>query len=59
MTIHATDVVIVGGGMVGGALALGLAQQGFTVTVIEKTRRRLLTLLPRLTCVFRRSAPHR
>ena len=36
MTIHATDVVIVGGGMVGGALALGLAQLGFTVTVIEK-----------------------
>ncbi|MEN0613053.1 3-demethoxyubiquinol 3-hydroxylase [Klebsiella indica] len=36
MTIHATDVVIVGGGMVGGALALGLAQHGFTVTVIEK-----------------------
>lgn len=36
MTIHATDVVIVGGGMVGGALALGLAQQGFTVMVIEK-----------------------
>lgn len=36
MTIHATDVVIVGGGMVGGALALGLAQRGFTVTVIEK-----------------------
>jgi 2-octaprenyl-3-methyl-6-methoxy-1,4-benzoquinol hydroxylase len=28
MTIHATDVAIVGGGMVGGALALGLAQQG-------------------------------
>ncbi|HCM5077461.1 TPA: 2-octaprenyl-3-methyl-6-methoxy-1,4-benzoquinol hydroxylase [Klebsiella quasipneumoniae subsp. similipneumoniae] len=37
MTIHATDVAIVGGGMVGGALALGLAQQGFTVTVLEKT----------------------
>lgn len=36
MTIYATDVVIVGGGMVGGALALGLTQQGFTVTVIEK-----------------------
>ncbi len=35
MTIHATDVAIVGGGMVGGALALGLAQHGFTVTVIE------------------------
>ena len=33
MTIHVTDVAIVGGGMVGGALALGLAQQGFTVTV--------------------------
>lgn len=26
MTIHVTDVAIVGGGMVGGALALGLAQ---------------------------------
>lgn len=37
MTIHATDVAVVGGGMVGGALALGLAQQGFTVTVLEKT----------------------
>ncbi len=35
MTIHVTDVAIVGGGMVGGALALGLAQQGFTVTVLE------------------------
>lgn len=59
MTIHATDVVIVGGGMVGGALALGLAQQGFTVTVIEKTRHRLLMHLHRLTCVFRQSVPHR
>ncbi|MBN6359572.1 FAD-dependent oxidoreductase, partial [Escherichia coli] len=36
MTIRVTDVAIVGGGMVGGALALGLAQQGFTVTVLEK-----------------------
>ena len=36
MTTHATDVAIIGGGMVGGALALGLAQHGFTVTVIEK-----------------------
>ncbi|MGE0971382.1 3-demethoxyubiquinol 3-hydroxylase [Klebsiella sp. WOUb02] len=36
MTIHAADVAIIGGGMVGGALALGLAQHGFTVTVIEK-----------------------
>lgn len=36
MTIHVTDVAIVGGGMVGGATALGLAQQGFTVTVLEK-----------------------
>nr|VXZ87167.1 2-octaprenyl-3-methyl-6-methoxy-1,4-benzoquinol hydroxylase [Klebsiella pneumoniae] len=36
MTIHVTDVAIVGGGMVGGAPALGLAQQGFTVTVLEK-----------------------
>lgn len=37
MTIHQTDVAIVGGGMVGGALALGLAQQGFAVTVIEQS----------------------
>lgn len=59
MTIHATDVVIVGGGMVGGALALGLAQQDFTVTVIEKTRLRFSMLLHRLTYVFRQSARHR
>lgn len=37
MTIQQTDVVVVGGGMVGGALALGLAQQGFSVTVVEKS----------------------
>jgi 2-octaprenyl-3-methyl-6-methoxy-1,4-benzoquinol hydroxylase len=37
MSNQHTDVAIVGGGMVGGALALGLAQQGFTVTVIEQT----------------------
>ncbi|WP_039054924.1 3-demethoxyubiquinol 3-hydroxylase [Enterobacter sp. Bisph1] len=37
MTNQSTDVAIVGGGMVGGALALGLAQQGFAVTVIEKS----------------------
>ena len=36
MSNQQTDVAIVGGGMVGGALALGLAQQGFTVTVIEQ-----------------------
>lgn len=35
MTNQPTEVAIVGGGMVGGALALGLAQNGFTVTVIE------------------------
>lgn len=35
MTNQPTEVAIVGGGMVGGALALGLAQHGFTVTVIE------------------------
>uniref|UniRef100_UPI0009A9903E 3-demethoxyubiquinol 3-hydroxylase n=1 Tax=Salmonella bongori TaxID=54736 RepID=UPI0009A9903E len=35
MTNQPTEIAIVGGGMVGGALALGLAQQGFTVTVIE------------------------
>jgi hypothetical protein len=29
------------------------------VTVIEKTRHRLLMLLHHLTCVFRQSAPHR
>ena len=37
MTNQSTDVAVVGGGMVGGALALGLAQQGFAVTVIEKS----------------------
>lgn len=31
-----TDVAIVGGGMVGGTLALGLARQGFRVTVLEQ-----------------------
>lgn len=36
MTNQSTEVAIVGGGMVGGALALGLAQHGFAVTVIEK-----------------------
>ncbi|EGJ9441223.1 2-octaprenyl-3-methyl-6-methoxy-1,4-benzoquinol hydroxylase, partial [Salmonella enterica subsp. enterica] len=35
MTNQPTEIAIVGGGMVGGALALGLAQQGFTVMVIE------------------------
>ncbi|MGL5701130.1 MAG: 3-demethoxyubiquinol 3-hydroxylase [Kluyvera sp.] len=36
MTILHTDVAVVGGGMVGGALALALAQNGFTVSVLEK-----------------------
>lgn len=36
MTLQQTEVAVVGGGMVGGALALGLAQQGFEVTVIEQ-----------------------
>ncbi len=37
MTIQQTDIVVVGGGMVGGALALGLAREGFSVTVLEKS----------------------
>ncbi|AUU89942.1 2-octaprenyl-3-methyl-6-methoxy-1,4-benzoquinol hydroxylase [Enterobacteriaceae bacterium ENNIH3] len=36
MINQSTEVAVVGGGMVGGALALGLAQQGFSVTVIEQ-----------------------
>ena len=36
MTIRHTDVAVIGGGMVGGALALGLAQNGFSVVVLEK-----------------------
>lgn len=36
MTILHTDVAVVGGGMVGGALALALAQNGFMVSVLEK-----------------------
>ncbi|WP_259285499.1 NAD(P)-binding protein, partial [Escherichia coli] len=35
MTNQPTEIAIVGGGMGGGALALGLAQHGFAVTVIE------------------------
>jgi 2-octaprenyl-6-methoxyphenol hydroxylase len=37
MTEH--DIVIVGGGLVGGALATGLAQRGFSVAVIEAASR--------------------
>lgn len=33
---HKVDVAIVGGGMVGAALASGLAQQGFSVAVLEQ-----------------------
>ena len=36
MKLLHTEVAVVGGGMVGGALALGLAKQGFEVTVIEQ-----------------------
>lgn len=36
MSTQQTDIAVIGGGMVGGALALGLAQQGFSVTVIEQ-----------------------
>lgn len=36
MTIRHTDVAVIGGGMVGGALALGLAQNGFSVVVLDK-----------------------
>lgn len=35
MAEHKSDVVVIGGGMVGAAAALGLAQAGFTVTVVE------------------------
>lgn len=35
MINQSTEVAVVGGGMVGGALALGLAQHGYAVTVIE------------------------
>ncbi|WP_075180681.1 3-demethoxyubiquinol 3-hydroxylase [Pantoea sp. 1.19] len=36
MTDPHFDIVVVGGGMVGGALACGLAQQGFQVAVLER-----------------------
>ncbi len=36
MKNQAGEVAVIGGGMVGGALALGLAQHGFNVTVIER-----------------------
>jgi 2-octaprenyl-3-methyl-6-methoxy-1,4-benzoquinol hydroxylase len=35
MTIQPTEVAVVGGGMVGAAVALGLAQRGFSVTLVE------------------------
>lgn len=35
-----SDVVVIGGGMVGAATALGLAQAGFSVTVVENRRPR-------------------
>ena len=54
MTNQPTEIAIVGGGMVGGALALGLAQHGFAVTVIENLRR--LSLTANRTCGSRRSA---
>ena len=37
MSLEQTDIAVVGAGMVGAALALGLARQGFSVTVIEKS----------------------
>ena len=40
MTNQPTEIAIVGGGMVGGALALGLAQHGFTVTAVSYTHLR-------------------
>ena len=30
------DVVVIGGGMIGSALALGLAKQGYRVSIIDK-----------------------
>lgn len=40
MAEHKSDVVVIGGGMVGAAAALGLAQAGFTVTVVENRKPR-------------------
>ncbi len=59
MTNQPTEIAIVGGGMVGGALALGLAQHGFSVTVIEHAEPARLSLIANRTCGSRRSAPHR
>ena len=57
MINQSTEVAVVGGGMVGGALALGLAQQGFSVTVIEQHAPPALTRRHNRMCVFRRLAP--
>lgn len=40
MAEQKSDVVVIGGGMVGAATALGLAQAGFSVTVVENRRPR-------------------
>ena len=56
MTLQHTEVAVIGGGMVGGALALGLAQQGFDVTVIEQAAPRHSIPPANRTCAFPPSA---
>ncbi len=56
MTNQPTEIAIVGVGMVGGALALGLAQHGFTVTVMSTQNLHRLSLIANRMCGSRQSA---
>lgn len=46
------EIAVVGGGMVGAAMALGLAKQGRSVAVIEKFPLKLSKARSQWTCVF-------
>ncbi|VEI47989.1 2-octaprenyl-3-methyl-6-methoxy-1,4-benzoquinol hydroxylase [Actinobacillus equuli] len=46
------DIIIIGGGMVGAAAALGLAKQGLNIALIEKIRFPHLMRMLLMICVF-------
>ncbi|MGF2734140.1 UbiH/UbiF/VisC/COQ6 family ubiquinone biosynthesis hydroxylase [Marinobacter sp. DUT-1] len=46
MNVPSFDIVIVGGGMIGSALALGLSRQGWQVALVESAARDMLLTAP-------------